>query len=331
MLKTMTFVLATMAALLNAQELLPELAEPAAKHKAADEALDKQKQEAVALAAKSYVSALDGIEKSATTAGQLDLVAAVVKEREAAVSGTLEPDIPAALPKAKLQMSRKALLTKLKQINADFEKRKNQVDAEHLRSLSALQSKAASDPELTKQLAAEKAALLEGGGAASGNDSQAAKQPRGKNAVVNGDFEKVVDGRPEGWDFADHVTVETENGNNFVRFKEPVVNKDGSIVPYTISRPIEIPNNAKAVTVSARCRTRIPKDSKGIPAAFIVFKNADGKEIICVWGQPASDKNGSWKGIENTKPLPKEAVTANITLINCPGQIDFDDVAVTFK
>lgn len=113
-----------------AQELLPELAAPAAQHKAADEALEKQKLEAIAVAAKSYVSTLDSIEKTATAKGEIDLVAAVVKEREAAASGTLEPNLPAALPKARLQMSRKSLLASLERINADFAKRKKRADAD---------------------------------------------------------------------------------------------------------------------------------------------------------------------------------------------------------
>ena len=139
----LAFGLSPTAPVAYAQELLPELAEPAAKHKAADEALDKQKQEAVAVAAKSYVSALDGIEKAATAKNDLDQVAAAVKEREAAVSGTLESDLPAALPKAKLQNTRKALLASLERINADFAKRKKQADADYLRFLATLQPKAA--------------------------------------------------------------------------------------------------------------------------------------------------------------------------------------------
>lgn len=335
MLKTMTFVLATMAALLNAQDLLSELAEPAAKHKAADEALDKQKRDAVAIAAKSYVSALDSIEKSATTAGQLDLVAAVVKERESLASGALEPDFPAALPKAKLQMSRKTLLSSLERINADFAKRKKQADADYLRFLATLQTKAASNPELAKQLAAEKAALLEGGDTSSGNGSPTAQKPRGKNVVVNGDFEKILDGKPEGWINVECVKVVKENTTTFVRFDEKPINNDGTADGHSFSQRLSFPKTAKTVTVSARLRTNDcairsktePKD----PQIAVTFKNQDGQShyVIAGW----NGKNGPWKTIQNEGSVPKETVEASVTIMNarCPGQIDFDDIEVTFK
>ena len=182
---------------LYAQDLLPELAGPAAKHKAANEALDKQKQEAVAGATKPYLSALDGVEKSATAKGELEVVAAVVKEREAAIAGTLDTDLPTALPKAKLQSSRKALLAKIEQLNTDSAKRKKLADADYLRFLATLQTKAASNPELAKQLASEKAALL-AGGTDNGSGGTTAKVARGKNIIVNGDFEKVGDGKADG-------------------------------------------------------------------------------------------------------------------------------------
>ena len=330
MLKTMTFVLATMAALLNAQELLPELSEPAAKHKAADEALDKQKLEAVALAAKAYVSALDGIEKSATAAGQVALIAAVVKERDAAIAGSLEPELPSALPKAKLQTTRKALLMKLEQLNADIARKKQQLVAEHLRQLAALQPKAASNTELAKQLAAEKAALLSNGGAASGNGATAANKPRGKNAVVNGNFEKIADGKPEGWTLPECATVETENKNTFVRIASPV-RSDGTSGYYSFRQELDLPKGAIAVSISLRIRTKDGTDGKW-PGAQVGFVNQDGKFFNCasVFG---NGKKGSWQKIQVEMDIPKTTVTTFVELLNgqCPRQIDFDDVEVTFK
>lgn len=315
----------------NAQELLPELAEPAAKHKAADEALDKQKQEAVSGVTKPYLAALDGIEKTATAKGELEVVAAVVKEREAAVAGTLDPDLPAALPKMKLQGTRKALLAKLEQINIDFAKRKKQSDADYLRFLATLQTKAASNPELAKQLAAEKAALL-ADSTENGSGGTTAKAPRGKNIVVNGDFEKVSDGKPEGWANGNQVTVETENKNTFIRLKNTPLNNEGAVRSQYIWQAIEFPANAKTVTVSARCRATIDQGSKGKPAAFVVFHDKNGKEILFVYGS-LSENKGSWKTIEQIGLIPKDAVRAGIALTNdkCSGQIDFDDVEVTFK
>ena len=323
--------LSAIAPILYAQELLPELAGPAAKHKAANEALDKQKQEAVAVAIKPYLSALDGIEKTATAKGELEGVAAVVKEREATIAGSLDPELPTALSKAKLQSTRKALLTKIEQINGDFAKRKKLADADYLRFLATLQTKAASNPELAKQLAAEKAELL-AGGTDNGSGGAMAKVARGKNIIVNGDFEKIVNGKPEGWLCGNAVTVETDNKNTFLRFKNVPVDKDGSVTSEYVWQSIDLPANAKTVTVSARCRATIGPGSKGKPAAFLVFHDKDGKNLLFVYGN-LQEYKGSWKTIEQIGLIPKDAVRAGMALTNdkCSGQIDFDDVEVTFR
>jgi hypothetical protein len=323
--------LSPFAPFLYAQELLPELAGPAATRKAADEAMDKLKIEAIVVATKPYLSALDGVEKSATAKGELEVVAAVVKEREAAVAGTLDPELPAALPKIKLQGTRKALLAKLEQLNNDFAKRKKQSDADYLRFLATLQTKAASNPELAKQLAAEKAALL-AGGADNGSEGTAANVPRGKNVVVNGNFEKIVTGKAEGWLYGNAVTVETENKNSFIRLRNPPADKDGAVPSQYVFQSIEFPADAKTATLSARCRATIGQGSKGKPAAFIIFYDKNGKEIHFVFGNLPEYK-GSWKTIEQIGLVPKDAVKAGMALTNdkCSGPIDFDDVEVTFK
>ena len=324
------------------QELLPELAVPAAQHKAAGEALDRQKLEAIALAAKSYVSALDSIEKAATAKGEIDLVAAVVKEREAVVSGTLEPSLPAALPKARLQMSRKTLLASVERINADFAKRKKSADAGYLRVLASLQPKAAANQELAKQLAAEKSALLNNGsaGAESEGDTKAAKQSFGKNVIVNGDFEKIVDGKPDGWDpfplTAGRAKVETENKNTFVRFDTEAVNKDGTSEYQSLTQEIAVPKGASKIAVSAKLRTfkcAVPKSMEFSPCIFVKFANKDtavndNRCYMCWKG-----KNGSWQRLQSEGTLQADWVVAIVVIKNskCPGQVDFDDVKVSFK
>ena len=323
--------LSPIAPVLYAQDLLPELAGPAAKHKAANEALDKQKQEAVAGATKSYLSVLDGIEKTATAKGELDLVAAVVKEREATIAGALDPDLPTTLPKAKLQSSRKALLTKIEQLNMDSAKRKKLADADYLRFLATLQTKAATNPELAKQLASEKAALL-ASGTDSGSGGTTGKVARGKNIIVNGNFEKVADGKAEGWLYGDLVTLVTENKNSFLRLKHVPVQKDGSVATQYVFQSIVLPADVKNVSLSARCRATIDPSAKGKPAAAVIFYDKNGKEIHFVYGNLPEYK-GSWKTIEQIGLVPKDAVRAGIALTNdkCSGQIDFDDVEVTFK
>ena len=316
-----------------AQELVTELAGPAGKYKAAAEALEKQRLEAVALASKSYVGLLDGIEKSATAKGDVNLVAAVVKEREAVVAGTLETDFPSALPKAKLQGTRKTLLMKVGQSAADFAKRRKQMDAGYLQALAALQAKAAPDSDLAKQVAAEKAALL-AGAAADASGVENAKVSRGKNVVVNGDFEKIgADGKPEGWRNSERVALKAESGNSFVRFGEPTVKKDGKVVTLFVSQKLEIPVGMNRMTVSARLRTSDLVNTT-TPPLLAEFRNQDGSVVggacgYCSW----TLKKKAWTTVEETKRVPEGAAIVAIVMTNggSSSLIDFDDVEVTFK
>lgn len=327
---------------LHAQDLLPELAVPAAKYKGSIEALNKQKQEAMAKAAQSYVGMLDGIEKAATAKGDLDLVAAVVQEREAAITGMVDPELPPALPKSKLKMTRKTLLATFERLNEDFAKRRKQMDADYLRVLATHQTKSASNPELAKQVAAEKALLLGNGSVGvvvgNGHGEGRAKEQRGKNVVVNGDFEKVMDGKPEGWERTNHVTVETENGNKFLRFEKNVIS-DGTVTTCShILQNIKLPQGGgKRVTIIAKLRTKECVRNRANklpihPCVQVNFANRDGKIIqhsSASWEQ----SNGSWETIFREDSIPKDATMASVLVLNgyCPGQIDFDDVEVTFK
>ncbi len=322
--------------MIQAQELLPEVAGAAAKYKAAVEALGKQKAEAVGRAAQSYVSALDGIEKTATAKGDVDLIAAVVKEREAALAGTLEEELPAALPKARLYGTRKALQKSVEKIGGDFARKGKQADADYLRALAGLQTKAAPGSELAKQVAAEKAAVLAGGADVGNGEAKGKKVSRGKNAVVNGDFQKVdADGKPEGWDWYSSTvfTLGTEKENNFIRFDGKPGNQDGTCSLHMIGQKLEMPKGAERVCIRAQLRTEkvvSPGKSK-VPGIMIEFLDQKEKKHfrVATW----DGKNGPWKEIKSEGPMPLDTISAEIKVLNgsCPGQIDFDEVEVTFK
>ena len=323
---------------INAQELVPEVGGPAGRYKAAVDALGKQKSEVVAKAAQSYVSVLDGIEKSATAKGDVDLIAAVVKEREAAVAGTLEEDLPAALSKARLSGTRKALQKNVEKIGEEYVRKRKQADAEYLRALAGLQAKAVPGSDLAKQVAAEKAAVLAGGSSGNGGngESKGKKVSRGKNAVVNGDFEKIgADGKLEGWNWYTSTvfTLGTEKGNKFVCFDSKPENVDGTSGLQMISQKIEIPKGAERVYILAQIRTVnvVSRGKDKSPGIMIVVLDQKGKKQY----RPAfwQGKNGSWKEIKSEGPLPLDAVSAEIAVLNgyCPGRIDFDDIEVTFK
>ncbi len=234
-------------------------------------------------------------------------------------------------------MSRKTLLTSIERINTDIAKRRKQADADYLRALASLQTKAAANPELAKQVAAEKTALLAGGGSASGSGGAAAKVARGKNVVVNGDFEKIdADGKPEGWNGIRNVTVEDESGNRFVRFIEGVLTRDGKTELQALSQMVEVPPKVKTVRIRARIRARIPagfkQDTGKKPRVYLEFKDSTGKPLSWIHGV-WNGGEGKWIEAEAEKSIPQNAVRVAIMVTNdhCPGQIDFDDIEVTFK
>src|SRR5712671_4641787 len=97
---------------LHAGEEAPELVPAAAKYKADLAAFEAQKTAAVARVQQQYFGALDGAEKTATTAGGVEIVAAISREREAVKSGLMAPAFPPDLPKS-LQMARKSYLDRM--------------------------------------------------------------------------------------------------------------------------------------------------------------------------------------------------------------------------
>jgi hypothetical protein len=339
-MKMFTFIaLITVAEMLFAQDLVPELAEPAAKYKTATETLEKQRLAAAAQAAQSYIATLDGIGKTATAKGDVQTAEAATTEREAALAGALPSELPAGLPALRLQGTRKALLMKLEPINADFGKRKKRLDGEYLGFLDALKQKADPESALAKRIATEKEALLanektaEGSGI-NGGVAKEIKVARGKNAVVNGDFEKVgADGKPVGWNWGEWIKLIKEKGNTFVRFDEKKMNKDGTTGYHAISQKMTVPATAQRVKIVARIRTFdvAPPTKTSCPEIMITFVDKNGNKRCrpALW----PGKNGSWKEVQSEGPIPSDIVEAHFSVSSgyCPGQIDFDDVEVTFK
>jgi hypothetical protein len=323
-----------------AQEPAPELAESAAKYRAAAEALEKQRLAAAAQAARLYVGLLGGIERAAAAKGEVKAVEAATKERAAALAGALPPELPAELPTLRLQGTRKALLLKLEKVNADAAAQKKRFDGQYLGILAALAAKAAPDSGLAKQVAAEREAVLAGGKAAEedggkeGGGAKEAKVPRGKNAVVNGDFEKVdADGKPEGWQGKGVIVPEKEKGRSFIRFVEKTTSRDGTCGYHELLQELDVPAKAQRFRIATRIRTMdvAPPTKNARPGITLVFQDKGGNEHFKVAKWPG--KNGSWADIQTEGPIPAEAVAAKFSVSSgfCPGQIDFDDVEVTFK
>ncbi|HZJ15313.1 MAG TPA: hypothetical protein VFD27_09700 [Chthoniobacteraceae bacterium] len=158
-MKTLLVLALAIATTLHAQDLAPELESLVTKYKADLAAFNAQKASAMARAQQPYVSTLDGAEKTATSAGSLDAVAAITKEREALKAGPMRAPFPEGLPKA-LQAPRKAYLDAMARVDADLEPRRKTINAAYLQALASLQAKAAGKPDLATQIAAEKEKLL---------------------------------------------------------------------------------------------------------------------------------------------------------------------------
>jgi hypothetical protein len=147
----------------HAQDLAPELEPLAAKHKADLTAFNAQKAAAMARAQQPYLFALDGAERTATSTGSIDTVAAITKEREALKNGAMDAVFPGGLPKT-LQAPRKACLDAMTRVAADLEPRRKTINAAYLQGLGSLQAKAVGKPDLAAQIASEKEKLIANAG-----------------------------------------------------------------------------------------------------------------------------------------------------------------------
>lgn len=330
---------------LFAQDLLPELAGPAKKYRTAVEALEQRRLAETERVAKSYVDMLTQLEKGAAATGEIKLLEAYAKERQASLNGGLASELPPELPALRLQGVRKALRIKLAKINSDAAERKKRLDGQYFGVLAALETKASPESALAKQVAAEKAMLLANASTCPAENEGKRKPQQGRNAVANGDFEKLdAEGCPAGWEFGDSETCVTEKGNRFVRFHE-TANADGVAKEKSLRQTdIAIPAGARKLKLATRMRTlncvSRAKTGARFPQAALCFKDKEGKLVsylregrtfffLCTeW-----NRKSTWNCFENEAVIPKEAVSVNINLDNgrCFGVIDFDDVAVFFE
>lgn len=117
----------TLSVVTLAQELPSDLQPVAAKYKADTTALEMQRDAASTRARQIYIAALDGAEKAATAAGQIAVVAAVTKDREALSRGLMPTDFPLDLPKS-LQGPRKVYFDSFARVTAEFAPRQERID-----------------------------------------------------------------------------------------------------------------------------------------------------------------------------------------------------------
>lgn len=314
-----------------AQSFAPELAPVAEKYKADIAALDTQRTAALAQAQQSYTAALDAAEKTATTTRNLESVAAIAKERTAVKSGLMTPEFPFDLPKG-LQTARKSYLDASTRIRTAEIPRRKAVDADYLRALANLQSRAGANSDLAQQLAAEKEKLLAGAASATASDGGSGK----RSALINGGFDLAdAEGRPSGWTLPDRkdasFKVVREGANSVLR-----ATLSGEIRPAYVSQVVPIPPRAKTVTVSGRVRgkwqERDTKDGNWGANIAATYLGADERKfggwVILVGGREAGQK-----ALTKTGQIPDgaKALHLHFGFQFVTGSFDFDDIAVEFR
>lgn len=346
-----------------AQSLDPELAPIAAKHKTDLAMVETQKVTALARARQDYLAALDFADKGATSAGDLKATIAIGKERDLVKA---KPDLPLSFPAdlpTSLLPARKACLNAIGSATADAQKRAQQIDSDYLRTLGMLSSNAASNPTLTRQIAAEKAELIQRETAATtpaapavANASSVSVKPGSAAAtpspvlaekLVNGNFADAdANDFPTGWSLCgglgkggvlpDGVSIKIvkENGLSFLR-----MTFDGRFHDCGIKQEIAVPNRARSAVVKIWYRGKVtgrlnPTDRRGWPNYELRFFNEKGDFLGHggAWTENVTNQP-AYKTVERTIPIPDGGVKATLSVQNgnCTGVFDFEHAEISYK
>jgi hypothetical protein len=272
-----------------------------------------------------YVAALDAAEKRATQAARLDVVRALLAEKEAANQDVAMPPAPPPALPADLSPIRSAYIRECDRIAKASGPRAQALAAGYLRALTALEAKgkAAGDADLLAKINDEKTRAASYGVAT--NPASAAR-PTGKSVLVNGDFSKIEgDSSPVGWEGSKGKVV-TERNETFLRLA------DGSC-----RQKIPVPAGAKNVRVSGRMRS----------ADFLAETNGKFQSmdiaVLAVGGSKSGGfimnlmvRGGSrtWTKVNETKPIPPDTKELEVSLTRWDARsatIDYDDVELIFR
>jgi len=198
-----------------------------------------------------------------------------------------------------------------------------------------LQSKAARDPDLAKQIAAEKQQLL-AAVASSPSAPTRSGQANKRNVVVNGTFDLAdPDGRPTGWRLPDSDAASfkvVRDGTN------SVLRITATGAPRTLFAEQEIPisPNTKNVTFKARIRGKWVEhntaDENWGATLHARCLDADGKQFGD-WTILIGGRDPGWKTFSKTAALPAGAKSVKVSpgAYWVTGIFDFDDIEVEFR
>ena len=323
--------------------LAPELAPYAAKHTADLATLDQQRAAALAARLPFYLNSLDTAENNALAQSNLDAVAAIHLERDAVKGGKIGDLIAVPFPDklpASLRASRVALFDSYKRIEADVLKLRQRVNADYLRTLAALQTRAAGKPELAQQIKAESDAVL-------GNP---VTKPEGEVEVaaktgklINGGFAQAdANGFPVGWMLVNHSgdmtsapAVETykvmqENGRSFLHTAfdfEKAARKEFGVV-----QVVDIPHFAREAEYKFQARGNISRHGGIQPWFTIRALDDQGKDRGS--SNSSFQPDPTWKTytgkLKLGNPVPKQ-VRLGLGTRDATGSIDWARFELHFK
>lgn len=160
-MKTILLLTLILASVMRGEDRLPELAPLARARETALTALDEQKAAAITATRPPYLAALGGADQAAMTAGKVQIVKAIARERECVEKGGMGASLPTDLPK-NLESPRRAFLKAGERIEVDYGQKRKTLDAAYLRDLAGLQFKAATNPKLAAQILEEKEKVVAG-------------------------------------------------------------------------------------------------------------------------------------------------------------------------
>jgi hypothetical protein len=193
----------------SSPEFAPELAPLAAKYHAALAEFKAQDDSETAQLRNSYLGLLNEAEKSATAAGQINIVAAILEERKSATDGlTMSSLLPPNLPAA-LKNSHHAFVDALNKAIAKSAQRRQRLGEDYLRTLAMLEARAPATSDLAKQIAAEKESLIQKSTAPIAVPTASVATPGGSFKAVNGNFTDAdSNGFPNGWFFTNTAWID---------------------------------------------------------------------------------------------------------------------------
>jgi hypothetical protein len=193
-----------------AQTLAPEIAPLAAKYDADIKSLDASRTAAVSRIQQLYLADLNAAEKTATAAGKLSEVAAILKAREAVSTQSAVLAPPTGMSKA--QEKRHAdYFASLATVDREFAPRYEAKIVEYLRNLAMVRSRMAATSPAIGQIDAIKTALM--GVAATGGYHQLGNK-------IFDNTEWLWDGSPEHvWQFLPGGKIVKDDGDRRLGWK----------------------------------------------------------------------------------------------------------------